>query len=113
MLELIERAFAKQKPAIHPPYVLPPVLVPGKPDQDIDPFEENRQKQVVGLIRTNFSETFREFRRLPSNYPVIGCYRSCLPSSTSIAKATREKRRLERWKAQNAEVLGYVCPTPA
>ena len=24
------------------------------PDKSLDPFEQNRQKQVVGLIRTNF-----------------------------------------------------------
>ena len=28
------------------------------PDKEIDPFEENRQKQVVGLIRTNFLKRF-------------------------------------------------------
>ena len=27
-------------------------------DKDIDPFEENRQRQVVGLIRTNFLKRF-------------------------------------------------------
>jgi hypothetical protein len=28
------------------------------PDKSIDPFEQNRQKQVVGLIRTNFLKRF-------------------------------------------------------
>jgi hypothetical protein len=32
------------------------------PDKSIDPFEENRQKQVVGFIRTNFLKR-REFGR--------------------------------------------------
>ena len=53
MLDLLEKAFAKQSPLFTLPMYYPLHWYRG-PDKDIDPFEENRQRQVVGLIRTNF-----------------------------------------------------------
>ena len=57
MLDLIEEAFAKQRPLFTLPMYYPLHWYKG-PDKDIDPFDENRQRQVVGLIRTNFLKRF-------------------------------------------------------
>ena len=57
MLDLFEKAFAKQNPLFTLPMYYPLHWYRG-PDKEIDPFEENRQKQVVGLIRTNFLKRF-------------------------------------------------------
>ena len=78
MLDLFEKAFAKQSPLFTLPMYYPLHWYRG-PDKDIDPFEENHQRQVVGLIRTNFLKRFE----------------------SSVAA-------FERWKAQNADVLGYA-----
>ena len=76
-------------------------------DKSIDPFEENRQKQVVGLIRTMFLKRFES--------SVAAFELSCdrlmrkLLAFLEVHSETRaEKNRLERWKHQNAEVLNYV-----
>ena len=104
MLDLIEKAFAKESPLFTLPMYYPLHWYRG-PDKDIDPFEENRQKQVVGLIRTNFLKRFES--------SVVAFELSCdrllqklLAFLEVHSESGAEKKRLERWKAQNAEVLG-------
>ena len=62
MLDLFEKAFAKESPLFTLPMYYPLHWYKG-PNRDIDPFEENRQRQVVGLIRTNFLKRFERLRR--------------------------------------------------
>ncbi|MGH8587848.1 MAG: hypothetical protein ACREXX_00480, partial [Gammaproteobacteria bacterium] len=71
-------------------------------------FEENRQKQVVGLIRTNF------LKRFESSVAAfeLSCERllkKLLAFLEVHSETDAEKKRLERWKTQNAEVLGYAA----
>jgi superfamily II DNA or RNA helicase len=106
MLDLFEKAFAKESPLFTLPMYYPLHWYKG-PDKDIDPFEENRQRQVVGLIRTNFLKRFES--------SVAAFELSCdrllrkLLAFLEIHSATDpEKKRLERWKAQNADVLGHA-----
>ena len=106
MLDLFEKAFAKQNPLFTLPMYYPLHWYRG-PDKEIDPFEENRQKQVVGLIRTNF------LKRFESSVAAfeISCdrlLRKLLAFLEVHSDSDAEKKRLERWKAQNAEVLGYA-----
>ncbi len=54
---MIEKAFEKNDPLFCLPIYYPLAYYKG-PDAEIDPFEENRQKQVVGLIRTLFLKRF-------------------------------------------------------
>jgi hypothetical protein len=77
------------------------------PDAKIDPFEENRQKQVVGLIRTNFLKRFES--------SVTAFEMSCerlmgklLAFVEKNSTSPSEKKRLERWKTLNASVLEYA-----
>src|SRR5204862_159381 len=71
-------------------------------DKSIDPFEENRQKQVVGLIRTNFLKRFES--------SVVAFELSCdrllqklLAFLEVHSETTTEKRKVEHWKTENAE----------
>ena len=106
ILDLFEKAFAKQNPLFSLPMYYPLHWYRGK-DKDIDPFEENRQKQVVGLIRTNF------LKRFESSVAAfeLSCDRllqKLLAFLEVHSESGPEKKRLDRWKAQNAEVLGYA-----
>jgi superfamily II DNA or RNA helicase len=106
MLDLFEKAFAKENPLFTLPLYYPLHWYKG-PDKDIDPFEENRQKQVVGLIRTNF------LKRFESSVAAfeLSCDRLLQKLLAFIevhSETDAEKRRLERWKAQNADTLGYA-----
>ena len=106
ILDLFEKAFAKQNPLFALPMYYPLHWYTG-PDKDIDPFEENRQRQVVGLIRTNF------LKRFESSVAAfeLSCDRllqKLLAFVEVHSESASEKKRLERWKAQNAEVLGYT-----
>jgi hypothetical protein len=76
-------------------------------DKSIDPLEEGRQQQVVGLIRTNFLKRFES--------SVVAFELSCdrllkklLAFLQVHSETDPEKKRLERWKTQNVEVLGYA-----
>jgi superfamily II DNA/RNA helicase len=76
-------------------------------DKSIDPFEENRQKQVVGLIRTNFLKRFES--------SVVAFELSCdrllqklLAFLEVHSETTTEKKKLDHWKLENGETLGYA-----
>ena len=106
MLELFEKAFAKQSPLFTLPLYYPLHWYKG-PDKEIDPFEENRQKQVVGLIRTNFLKRF-ESSVAAFELSCDRLLKKLLAFLEVHSETDAEKKRLERWKAQNADVLGYT-----
>ncbi len=106
LLDMVEKAFSKK----HPLFVLgmyyPYAYYKGA-DESIDPFAESRQKQVVSLIRTQFLKRFES--------SAYAFERSCerllkklMAWATVHAESDHEKRLLERWKMQNAELIDYV-----
>jgi hypothetical protein len=106
LLELFETAFTKKNPLFTLAIYYPLYWYKGG-DESIDPLEEGRQKQVVGLIRTNFLKRFES--------SVIAFELSCerlmkkLLAFLEVHSETEaEKKRVDRWKAQNAEVLGLL-----
>lgn len=106
LLDLFEEAFQRKNPLFTLPMYYPLAWYKG-PDKSIDPFEQNRQKQVVGLIRTNFLKRFES--------SVAAFELSCdrllkkLLAFVEVHSATdSEKKRLERWMTQNADILGYA-----
>ena len=106
LLDLFEKAFTRENPLFTLPMYYPLHWYKG-PDKDIDPFEENRQRQVVGLIRTNF------LKRFESSVTAfeLSCNRLLKKLLAFIqvhSETEREKRRLTRWRTQNAEILGYT-----
>ena len=106
MLGLFEKAFAKENPLFTLAMYYPLHWYKG-PDEDIDSFEENRQKQVVGLIRTNF------LKRFESSVAAfeLSCDRlrqKLLAFVEVHSESDAEKEHLKMWKARNAEVLGYA-----
>ncbi len=106
MLDLVEKAFARERPLFTLPMYYPLHWYRG-PDKDIDPFEENRQKEVVGLIRTNF------LKRFESSVAAfeLSCNRLLKKLLAFIevhSESDNERKRLGRWKAQNPEVLSYA-----
>ena len=106
MLELFENAFAKERPLFTLPMYYPLHWYKGQ-DQDIDPFEENRQRQVVGLIRTNFLKRF-ESSVAAFELSCDRLLKKLLAFLEVHSESDAEKKRLERWKVQNADVLGYT-----
>ena len=105
MLDLFEKAFAKENPLFTLPMYYPLHWYRG-PNKDVDPLEEGRQKQVVGLIRTNFLKRF-ESSVAAFELSCDRLLRKLLAFLEKHSESDAEKRRLERWKLQNAEVLRY------
>ena len=107
LLELFEKAFTRDNPLFTLPMYYPLHWYKGS-DKDIDPFEQNRQKQVIGLIRTNFLKRFES--------SVVAFELSCdrllkklLAFIEVHSETDGEKSRLTRWKTQNAEIIGYAA----
>jgi hypothetical protein len=107
LLEMIEKAFRKERPLFSLAIYYPLHYYKG-PDSSIDPLLENRQKQVVGLIRTQF------LKRFESSAEAFRC--SCerlllklLAFVTRHSDSPAEVKRLNRWCAQHDTLLGYVC----
>lgn len=105
VLGLIEEAFNKDKPLFNLGIYYPSFYAEAK--VDVDPFEENRQKQVVGLIRTSF------LKRFESSVEAFktSCWnllRKLLAWVEVHAETAHEKRQLDVWKRQHAELIGYI-----
>jgi DNA-binding transcriptional regulator YiaG/superfamily II DNA or RNA helicase len=106
LLDMFEKAFQKANPLFTLAMYYPLAWYQGD-DETIDRFEENRQKQVVGLIRTQF------LKRFESSVAAfeLSCERllkKLLAFLEVHSETDAEKRRLDRWKAQNSEILGYA-----
>ena len=107
MLDLFEKAFAKKAPLFTLPMYYPLHWYRG-PDTEIDPLEQGRQEQVVGLIRTNF------LKRFESSVAAfeLSCDRLLKKLLAFVAvhsETDAERKRLTRWKAQNSEALGFAA----
>jgi hypothetical protein len=106
LLDMFENAFTRKNPLFTLPMYYPLAWYKGQ-DKSIDPFEQNRQKQVVGLIRTNFLKRFES--------SVVSFEMSCerllqklLAFLEVHSDTAAEKKRLELWKLDNGEILGYA-----
>jgi hypothetical protein len=106
LLEMFEKAFTRKSPLFTLPMYYPLYWYKG-PDKDIDPFEHGRQEQVVGLIRTNFLKRF-ESSVAAFELSCDRLLRKLLAFLEVHSETDAEKKRLERWKTQNSEILGYA-----
>ncbi|MGA7324784.1 MAG: helicase-related protein [Rhodomicrobium sp.] len=107
LLDLFEQAFAKREPLFTLAMYYPLHWYKG-PDKDIDPFEQNRQQQVVGLIRTQFLKRF-ESSVAAFELSCDRLLKKLLAFLQVHSETDSEKGRLQRWKSQNAEILGYAA----
>lgn len=106
LLELLENAFSKDKPLFSLAIYYPLAYYKGD-DENVDPLMENRQKQVVGLIRIQFLKRFES--------SVEAFQMSCqnlllklLAFAEKHSQTVQEKNRLKRWRAQHEKIIGYV-----
>lgn len=107
LLEMFEKAFQKSKPLFTLAMYYPLAWYIGK-DKSIDPMEEGRQKQVVGLIRILFLKRFES--------SVCAFESSCFQLMKKLlaflevhSQTESEHKRLNRWKEQNSGILEYIC----
>ncbi len=106
VLEMVEAAFSKSKPLFSLAMYYPLAYYKGD-DTTINPFEENRQKQLVVLIRTQFLKRFESSAKA-FELSCEALLLKLLAFMTKNSVTDSEKRRLERWRGQNAELLGSV-----
>jgi hypothetical protein len=107
LLDLFEKAFERAHPLFTLPMYYPLYWYRG-PDKDIDAWEQNRQRQVVGLIRIQFLKRF-ESSVAAFELSCDRLLKKLLAFLEIHSQSDSEKRRLERWKDQNAETLGYAA----
>jgi superfamily II DNA or RNA helicase len=105
VLELFEKAFEKKNPLFSLPMYYPLAYYIG-PDDSVDPREENRQRQVVGLIRTQFLKRF-ESSVYAFERSLDTLLRKLLAFAQVHSQSDAEKSRLDRWMRQHAAVIGY------
>ena len=107
LLDMFEKAFQRKNPLFTLPMYYPLWWYKG-PDESIDPFEEGRQSQVVGLIRTNFLKRF-ESSVAAFEMSCDRLLKKLLAFVEVHSETDSETKRFERWKAQNAQILGYAA----
>ncbi|MSR17951.1 MAG: helicase, partial [Phycisphaerales bacterium] len=115
LLDLVAKAFERSSPLFTLPMYYPLAwlregakLDEGGTDKQQRAFADNRQKQVVGLIRTGF------LKRFESSVVAfqLSCDRLLLKSLAFLevhSETDSEKKRLSRWKTQNADILGFAA----
>ncbi|MDZ7790388.1 MAG: C-terminal helicase domain-containing protein [Xanthomonadales bacterium] len=106
LLKEFDKAFQKDDPLFTLAMYYPLNWFTGD-RSEIEVFEENRQKQVVGLIRTGF------LKRFESSVPAfqLSCDRLLRKLMAFVevnSESEGETSRFERWKAQHHEILGYA-----
>lgn len=106
LLDKFEKAFTRRSPLFTLPMYYPLAWYKG-PDESIDPLAEGRQRQVVGLIRTTFLKRF-ESSVAAFELSCDRLLKKLLAFLEVHSETDTEKKRLERWKNQNAEILGYA-----
>ena len=106
LLDLFETAFTRSNPLFTLPMYYPLAWYIGG-DKTVDPFEENRQKQIVGLIRTNFLKRF-ESSVISFEMSCNRLMRKMLAFVEVHVESAVDRKRLERWKAEHAKILGFV-----
>ncbi len=106
LLKKLEDAFSKEKPLFSLAIYYPLAYYNG-PNEEVDTKLENRQRQVVGLIRVQFLKRFESSARA-FQMSCQALMLKLLAFATKYSVSTTEKHRLERWKHQHEEILGYV-----
>ncbi len=108
LLDMVERAFEKEK-ALFSLAVYYPLAYYIGPDMEKKEraFAESRQKEVVGLIRTLFLKRFESSARA-FEFSCGSLLIKLLAWATKHSETPSEKRILERWKNQHAQLLEYV-----
>lgn len=101
LLETLEVAFDKEKPLLSLPIYYPLAYYRGE-DETIDPMEEGRQKQVVGLIRTLLLKRFESSAK--------AFEASCENLLLKLLYFVRlhNPRYAERWEGQHADLIVRV-----
>lgn len=107
LLQMIETAFAKKKPLFILGIYFPLGYYKGTIEQPDMKWVAGRQEQVVRLIRTQFLKRFES--------SAYAFERSCerlmlklLTWATRHSETPNEKRRLDIWKQQHGDLLGFV-----
>ncbi len=108
LLDMVEQAFEKEKPLFSLAVYYPLAYYIG-PDMEKQQraFAESRQKEVVGLIRTQFLKRFESSARA-FEFSCETLMLNLLAWVTKHSKSDADKHRLDRWKRQHAELIKYV-----
>ena len=108
LLESVRTAFRKERPLFVLGIYYPLAYWKGdKESAAYRSFDENRQKQVVMLIRTLFLKRFESSARAFEG----SCWRllkKLLAWVTAHVRSDRDRSRLERWQIKNAALIGYA-----
>ena len=106
LLDQFEKAFRKTNPLFALSLYYPMAYYIGD-DEELDPFDENRQKQVVGLIRTNFLKRFESSVRA-FELSLDRLMRKLLAFLEVHCETDDERERLASWQKAHADILSYA-----
>ena len=104
VLDIFDKAFRRKQPLFSLSIYYPLAYYVG-PD-DINPVEENRQRQVVGLIRTMFLKRF-ESSVYAFEKSLDRLMRKLLAFVEVHSEPGAERDRFDAWTRQHAAVLGF------
>ncbi len=107
LLGMLEKAFKKEKPLFALSLYYPYAYYRGADESVEKKWTENRQKQVVSLIRTQFLKRF-ESSALAFELSCQRLLKKLLAWAEKHSRTESRRRRHERWLDQHAETLGLA-----
>lgn len=107
LLRRVEEAFERQSPLFTLPMYYPLHWYCG-PNEKIDPLEENRQKQVVGLIRTNFLKRF-ESSVTAFELSCVRLLGKLLAFVDVHSESEEEKGAARKWREEHAGTIAEAA----
>jgi hypothetical protein len=105
LLDIIDEAFSHGNSLFSLSIYYPLAYYTGE-DETIDPFEEGRQKQVVGLIRTQFLKRF-ESSVCAFELSCDRLLRKLMAFVKIHSETDEEQAQLEHWMQSNGAILNY------
>jgi superfamily II DNA or RNA helicase len=106
LLGVVEKAFQKDKPLFTLSIYYPLAYYVG-PDKTVDPWVEGRQKQVCGLIRTQFLKRF-ESSAYAFEQSCNRLFLKLLAWAEKHSETPGERRRLDQWKSRHSDLTNFV-----
>ncbi len=107
LLGVVEKAFQKDKPLFTLGIYYPLGYYIGRRTRRSIRSSKNRQKQVCGLIRTQFLKRF-ESSAYAFEQSCNRLFVKLLAWAEKHSETPGEQRRLEQWKARHSDLTGYV-----
>jgi SNF2 family DNA or RNA helicase len=112
LLDLVEEAFARNRPLLSLAIYNPDDFARSETDKKVDVFERGRRRQVVRLIRVGLLKKL-ESSTVAFDHSCQRLFTKLLTWAEAHVETEQDKRTLEREKARHADIIEFIAARQA